>query len=487
MKKAALLRLLLIFTGFIAMTMIFPLIVALLTQETAAAWAFLLCMLFAPLVSLPMFFLSKGKKVKFSASEGILLVFCAWALTCLMGALPYFFSGCLPRFEDALFESVSGFTTTSFTLIADVESLPRSLLLWRAETQWLGGMGIIVLTVALLPLLGVGGFTLLKAETTGPAKEKLTPKVTSTAKILWLLYISLTAAQFLLLRLGGMNWFDALIHAFSSIATGGFSSKNASIAAYNSPYIEWVCVFFMLVSGFNYTLLYRLLRGKGREIIRNSEAKGYFFIVLVSGCVIAFSTLSSLDAISLAAVEKSFRYGFFHTVSVITTTGFSVMDQNLFPPLAQAVIFCLMLIGGCSGSTAGGFKVIRHVILWKQTKNEMKKLLYPRGVFSIQLDQKVGRKDLVYNVAGFVFLYFALTLCGALIAAGGGMELFNAVNVSVAAIGNIGLGLGDLTSGAVIFESPAYVKHALSFLMIAGRLELWTVFVLFMRDYWEMV
>jgi trk system potassium uptake protein TrkH len=227
------------------------------------------------------------------------------------------------------------------------------------------------------------------------------------------------------------------------------------------------------------------LQGKWRDVLKNSEARAYLLIIIASGLIAGVSLITRLDALNPSAVERSFRYAFFHTASVLTTTGFSITDPAGFPPLAQTVIFCLMFIGGCSGSTAGGFKVIRHVILWKQTKNEMKKLLYPRGVFSIRIDQKVGRKDLVYNVAGFAFLYFALALGGTLMAAGGGMDVFDALNASLACLGNIGLGLDKLSSGAIIYESPAYVKWGLSFLMIAGRLELWTIFVLCMPDYWK--
>jgi trk system potassium uptake protein TrkH len=241
----------------------------------------------------------------------------------------------------------------------------------------------------------------------------------------------------------------------------------------------------MFLAGFNFTLIYRLLQGKPKDVFKNSEAKAYLLIILVSALGIGLSLLLKSPSMDFQSVEKSFRYGFFHTASIITTSGFVIADQNLWPPFAQTILFLLMFIGGSSGSTAGGVKVIRYVILWKQAKNEMKKLLHPKGVFSIQLDRKVGRKDLVYGVSGFIFLYFALVFAGTLLASSAGIDPFNALNASLLCVGNIGLGLGKLTTGTIIYESPAYVKLGLSFIMIAGRLELWTVFVLFMLGYWK--
>jgi trk system potassium uptake protein TrkH len=289
MKKLAVLRLLIVFLGIVSLAMLFPFALAIMLGETAMIGVFGLCIACPLAVSLPVFFFTRKTQKEFNAQEGILLVFLGWALACFLGAMPYWGSGFVPRFADAVFESVSGFTTTGASIIPDVEILPRSLNLWRAMTHWLGGMGIIVLTVALLPLLGVGGFQLLKAETTGPEKEKFTPKVTATAKILWLIYLGLTALLAILLALGGMSWFDAVVHAFSTIATGGFSSYNNSIAHFRSAYTDWVCVFFMLLAGLNFTLIYRLLQGRFREAVRNSEARAYLLIVLAAGLIIALS------------------------------------------------------------------------------------------------------------------------------------------------------------------------------------------------------
>ncbi|MDR3191917.1 MAG: TrkH family potassium uptake protein [Treponema sp.] len=479
-RAAGGLKLLAVFSGLIALTMAVPLIAALVLSETEMIRAFAVSIGAIVCIAAPALIFNRGRKIRFRASDGFILVFLIWVIACLAGALPFRLSGFMPRFTDAVFEAVSGFTTTGITLAADVEALPRSLLLWRAMTHWLGGMGIVVLTVALLPLMGIGGFQLIKAETTGPEKERITPKITATAKILWLLYIGFTALLCLLLALGGMSWFDALLHSFSTMATGGFSSRNAGIAAWRSPFIDWVCFAFMILAGLNFSLLYQIFRGKPRDILRNSEARAYGFIILAAGIGIALSLISAGTR-----PAEAFRHGFFHSASVLTTTGFTAANYGLWPPLAQGILFTLMLIGGCSGSTAGGIKVIRYVVLLKQTGNEIKRLIYPRGVFNIQLNKKVGRKDVVYGVAGFVFLYFVLILAAFFLVSSAGIAPFSSLNLALLTLGNVGLGLGGLIDGSVAAACPGYVKWGLCFMMIAGRLELWTALVIFSPEYWR--
>ncbi|MDR2069755.1 MAG: TrkH family potassium uptake protein [Spirochaetaceae bacterium] len=480
MRRLVVLRVLLLLLGVFALTMVIPVVLAVVYGEGDLIRPFMAPMLAVLIPALPVAILTWKQPVRFSATDGFLLVFFAWLLICFLGAVPYYLSGWLPRWHDAVFESASGFTTTGVTVIADVEIMPRALLFWRSMTNWLGGMGIVVLTVALLPLLGIGGFQLIKAETTGPEKEKITPKITENAKLLWVLYLILTTLEALLLRAGGMNWFDAVTHSFATIATGGFSVRNKSIGAYNSPWVEGVCTVFMLLSGVNFALLYRLSRGKYRDILNNSEAKAYGGIILVSAGIITLALLPQT-----ASAGESLRKAFFQAASILTTTGFSAADHNLWPPAAQGVLFFLMFIGGCSGSTSGGIKVVRLVVLGKQAGNELKRLLYPKGVFSIRLNQKVGRKDVVYGVAGFVFLYLFLVLITALIVSSAGMDIFSSLSAALITLGNIGLGLGALGPGAIFQEFPGYVKFALSLVMIAGRLELWTAFVFFSRDYWR--
>jgi trk system potassium uptake protein TrkH len=491
------LRILFLLLGFTALTMAVPLIMAAAAGEADMLRPFLIPALPVLTASLLLFFAGRRRIpassggvwqnwISFNTADGFLLVFLAWALTCLIGALPYYLSGRLPRFSDAVFESVSGFSTTGVTVISDVESLPRSLLLWRGMTHWLGGMGIVLLSVALLPLLGLGGFQLVKAETPGPEKDRIVPKITAAAKILWTIYLALTALQTLLLRLGGMGWFDAVFHAFSTMATGGFSSRNDGIGFYHSSWIEWVCTVFMLLAGFNFSLLYRLLRGKYRDVFYNSEARAYGAVILISALIVTCSLVSPGGPPgSGLPVPDALRRAFFHTASIISSTGLAIDNHNLWPSLARAALFLLFLTGGCSGSTSGGIKVIRHVVLWKQMGNEMKRLLYPKGVFSIQLNNRAGRKDVVYGVAAFVFVYALIAAAAALLVSTAGVDLFSSLTAALITLGNIGLGLGSFGPGAVFYDLPGYVKWGLSLVMIAGRLELWTVLAFLSPAYWR--
>jgi trk system potassium uptake protein TrkH len=491
-KKTVIVRLLFLLVLLYALAMIFPLGIAVFQKESSMISGFALTMMLSVVVSVPVLILTRKLPLRFTASDGFMLVFLAWAAACFLGALPYFISGRIPRFADAVFESVSGFTTTGTSIIKDVEAMPRSLLFWRGETHWLGGMGMVVLTVALFPFLGVGGFQMLKAETPGPDKDRITPKITETAKLLWLIYISLTALETVLFVLAGMGWFDAVIHAFSTMATGGFSSRSSGLAYWHSPAIDWIAAVFMLIAGFNFTLLFRLMQRRWKEVWRNSEAKAYLLIVAVSAAICAVSFMrsdwkpvlvgalpeySGGDIPPVKSIWTSIRVAFFYTVSVLTTTGFSTTGQGLLTPIAKGTLFILMFIGGCSGSTAGGVKVIRHVVLFKQSGNELKKIIYPRGVFSVRLNNKVGRKDVVYGVAGFIFLYFALAAVSALVVAASGLNHLTSFSIALISLGNIGLDPGLVEQVAVVAALPDYAKWVLSFIMIAGRLELWTAIV----------
>ncbi|MDR1506462.1 MAG: TrkH family potassium uptake protein [Treponema sp.] len=482
--RAIIIRLLFLLVLLYALAMIFPLAVAAFFSEKDMITGFGLTMVFSAAVSIPVLIATRRTSPRFTASDGFMLVFLAWVAACLLGALPYFISGHGLSFTDAVFESASGFTTTGASIIKDVEAMPRSLLFWRAETHWLGGMGMVVLTVALFPVLGVGGFQMLKAETTGPSKDRITAKITETAKILWLMYIFLTALETVLFVFAGMGWFDAVVHAFSTMATGGFSSRNEGLAFWHSPAIDWIAAVFMLIAGFNFTLLFRLMQRRWKEVWHNSEARAYCLVIFVSviTCAVSLGFSGRKPAEGLLG---NIRTAFFYTVSILTTTGLGTTGMNLLTPLAKGVLFVLMFIGGCSGSTAGGIKVIRHVVLFKQSGNEMKKIIYPKGVFSVRLDNKVGRKDVVYGVSGFIFLYLILLAISTLVVAGSGLDHISSFNVALISLGNIGLDPG-MTGQIEIFAAfPAYVKWFLCFIMIAGRLELWTAVVFLSRDYWR--
>jgi len=471
-KQKVIIKILFLLILLYALAMIIPLCIAFFRLETEMSRAFCMTIAIAAATAFPVLLATRKTTISISSKDGILLVFMAWIVASFMGALPYYISRYIPRFTDAVFESVSGFTTTGASIIIDLETMPLSLIFWRAETHWLGGMGMVVLTVALIPFLRVGGFQLLKSEFTGIDKEQITPNITGTAKILWLIYISLTALETVLLVIAGMNLFDAVVHSFSTMATGGFSSHNEGLAYWNSPAIIWIVSIFMIIASINFTLIFRLFQRKWKDVWYSTETRAYFMIILVSTAIIAVSS-------------GNIRTAFFYTASIISTTGFTEGSQAILFPMAHAVLFLLMFIGGCSGSTAGGFKVIRYVVLFKQAGNELKKIIYPSGVFSIQLDNKVGRKDVVYSVAAFIFLYFAFLAVCTIIVASSGLNHMTSFSVALISLGNIGLDSSLLEQVAIFSNLPDYVKWTLSFVMIAGRLELWTAFVFFSKDYWQ--
>lgn len=480
MKRRVLLRVLALLLGIVALAMLPALAIALFDGDPVVVRSFALPILSALAAGTVAVFFGRKVQIRFSPGDGFLLVSLAWGFTSLFGAVPFMLSGVTANPADAVFESVSGFTTTGATIFADVELLPRAILFWRAMTHWMGGMGIVVLTVALLPLLGIGGFQLVKAETPGPEKDKVAPKITSAAKILWVLYLSLTALQTGLLMAFGMDWFDAVTHAFATMATGGFGTKNASIGAYASPWIDWTCTVFMLLAGLNFTLYYRLLRGKFEDILNNTEARAYLGIAAAASLAVALLLLPIYGSFG-----DALRYASFQVASILTTTGFATADFDRWPELAKAVLFLLMFIGGCSGSTGGGIKVIRHVVLFKQAGNEMRRLLFPRGIFSVRLNGKVGRKDVVYGVAGFVYLYLFLVFAVTLTVASSGTDLLSSLTTALATVGNIGPGFGAVGPTQNYSFFPDYVKIVCSFAMIAGRLELWTVMILLKREFWR--
>jgi trk system potassium uptake protein TrkH len=479
-KAFILLRLTFALLGVAAVMMIPPLVMALLTGEAPMIRAFLFPLGCALALTLPSFFSLRKKQLHLNAKDGFLLVFAAWVFASLLGALPFYLSGRGISFTDSVFESSCAFATTGATVFGDIEALPRPLLLWRSLAHWFGGMGIVLLTVALFPLLGIGGFQLIKAEAPGPEKEKITPKITVTAKLLWLAYGVLTLALFGLYLLGGMDWFDALCHSLTTMASGGVSTRNEGLAFFRSPFIEGASTVFMLLAAVNFSLYYRLLRGKFRDIAANTELRVYAGIFLAAAAVITLSLIPVYGS-PLAA----FRYASFQAASFLSTTGAATADYEQWPGLAQMVLFILMCIGGCSGSTAGGLKVIRHVVLWKQMGNELRRIIHPRGVFSVQLNKRVGRKDVIYGVAGFFCLYLLVAGATTLITAASGVDLFSAFSAALSITGNLGTGFGMAGPAHNYGGFPGHIKWLFSFVMLAGRLELWTVFLLFRPLYWR--
>ena len=386
-------RLICFLLSIVSFTMLIPLGFAFYYQESEVYLAFIIPMLLSFLLGLIALFIKPQENKNFSMRVGFSVVALSWISTSLLGSLPFMFSGFIPSFFDAFFESVSGFTTTGASILHSVEALPNSLNIWRSQMHWLGGMGIVALTVALMPLLGIGGFQLIKAETTGPDKGKITPKIAQTAKILWMSYLVLTLAQILLLLAAKMSFTEAVFHSFATLGTGGFSMKNTGLASY-SPFAQWVCTAFMILAGVNFSLYFLLIQKKWKEVLQNTELKVYFGIILIASALVSWGIYPQLGNFA-----TSIRHAFFQVASIITTTGFATQDYLLWPQFAQGILFFLMFVGGSSASTAGGIKVVRWTVLFKQAKNEIKKMLHPHGVFTIRLNGRAGRKDLVYSVS----------------------------------------------------------------------------------------
>lgn len=420
-----------------------------------------------------------------SAREGYAIVTLAWLALGMFGAMPFVLTGVTDSFAQAAFESISGFTTTGATVFTDVEALPAGILFWRAFTHWLGGMGIIVLVIAILPFLGVGGMQLFKAEVPGPTPERLRPRMTQTAKLLWLVYVGLTALQAVLYLFGGMSLFDAVTHAFSTLATGGFSTKNESLGGFDSAYIHYVTIVFMYLGGINFTLHFRALSGRPMYL-KDAEWRFYTWLLVGAAVILAGTNLlaGSYD-VSFAGIESAVRDGMFQATALITTTGFVTTDYQLWHPFAQMVLFMMLFTGGMAGSTSGGVKIMRVMLLLKHTAMELRKQLHPRAIMLARVGRHIIREPIMANVIGFVILYFLLVLAGAGVLAMFGVDLLTAIGASAAAVGNFGPGLGQVgpTDNYGWMSGP--VLSVLSFLMIVGRLEIYTVLLLLHPETWK--
>lgn len=469
-----------ILLAIVGATFLIPLSVALAYAENAYILSFVIPMVVSIIIMLAINIPTRKIKFLLTTKQTFIIVAIAWIFASFMGSIPLYFSGCFKSYSDALFESFSGFSTTGATVLVDIDSIPRCINTWRCLTHWIGGMGIVMLTVALLPLLGIGGFQLVKAETTGPEKGKVTARISSTAKAMWIIYIGFTLIETICLKLAGMDFVDALSHSFATLGTGGFSTRTASIGAYNSVSIDIVCTIFMFFSGINFSLFYYLVTGKAKEITQNSEFKAYITILFVFILGVTFSLLNVYGTFG-----KSLRYASFQVVSIMTTTGFATADYITWPPIAQFLIFLLFFVGGCSGSTSGGIKVIRWVILGKQVNNETKRMLHPHGVFAIRLNNKPGRKDIVFNVAAFMTVYFGLVVLTAIVGCIGKLDIYTSFSAALSMVGNVGPAFGLLGPSSNYSMLPDFVKYFYCFAMLAGRLEIYTMIIFFMPSYWR--
>jgi len=444
-------------------------------------------------------FTTKGFKKEVKKREGYLIVTLGWVFMSLSGTLPYLLTESIPTFTNAFFETMSGYTTTGASILDDIESMPEGILFWRSTTHWIGGMGIIVLTIAVLPLLGIGGMQLFAAEAPGPSADKLHPRITDTAKRLWYIYFGLTIAETLFLKLAGMSVFDAANHAMSTLSTGGFSTKNSSVAYWNdNPTIQYIITFFMIVAGTNFVLSYFAFKGKFKKIIQDEELKIYIINTIVISIIVAlvvyFSVNVSLVATDtqviahpmvLGQFESAFRHALFQVVSVITTTGFVSADFTIWTPFLTMVFFFLMFFGASAGSTSGGVKFVRHIIMIKNGFLEFKRSIHPNAIIRVRYNNKSVSRDIVFNIIAFFILYLIMFVLGALVFSMLGLDFTSAIGGSISSLGNVGPAFGSLSPVNNYNSLPDLGKWWSAFLMLLGRLELFTVLILFTPYFWK--
>jgi len=411
--------------------------------------------------------------------DGMAIVTFGWLAFSFFGCMPFFISGYIPSFVDAFFESVSGFTTTGASILVDIERLPMGLLFWRSFTHWIGGMGILVFTVALLPKFGAGGFQIFKAESPGPETDKIVPKINTTAKILYVTYIVLTVAEILLLELAGMSLFDACIHTFGTMGTGGFSNKNLSIAAYESSWIHIIISVFMVLAGVNFSLYYLFYQRKWSQFLSDTELKAYLGIIAFCTVAITFNISAGYERQTTAL-----RDAFFQVASIITTTGYATVDFNLWPTLSKVILFFLMFVGGSAGSTGGAIKVIRVVTVSKLISREVSRIFHPRAVIPIKIGRKMMPSNVVNSIASFVTLYILIYVVGVLLISLEGLDFETTLTSVAATLGNIGPGLAMVGPRGNFSQFSDFSKIVFSVLMLLGRLELFTILALLTPRLW---
>ncbi|MFD1162722.1 MULTISPECIES: TrkH family potassium uptake protein [Hwangdonia] len=482
--------LLLLFNGgFVLLAALISLI-----YKDGVTWQLFLAGVLTLIVGVLGMLFTRHHKKEMNKREGYIVVTFGWIIMALVGTLPYIFTGSIPSFTNAFFETMSGFTTTGASILNDIEAVPKGVLFWRSLTHWIGGMGIIVLAIAILPLLGIGGMQLFAAEAPGPSTDKLHPRITDTAKRLWLIYFGYTAAETILLQVAGMSFFDAINHALCTLSTGGFSTKNASVAYWNDqPVIQYIIIVFMFLAGTNFVLSYFAFKGKVQKIINDEEFKLYFKFIavftIIASLIIYFRADISASSIAHPMVwgeaESAFRHGLFQVISVITTTGFVTADFTMWTPFLVVFFFGLMFLGGSSGSTSGGVKVVRHLILIKNGFLEFKRTLHPNAIIPVRYNTKSISGDIVFNILAFFILYMLSFIVGALGFSMMEIDFKSSVGLAASSLGNVGPALGDFGPVNNFANLPSIGKWWCSFLMLIGRLELFTVLILFTPFFWR--
>lgn len=423
----------------------------------------------------------KGKKNEIYAKEGFLTVGLAWIVISFFGALPFVFSGAIPSLVDAFFETSSGFTTTGASILTEIQSLPKGILFWRSFTHWVGGMGFLIFILALMPTFSGSTIHLLKAESPGPTPGKIVPKIKQTAKILYAIYFVLTLIETIFLKSAGLSWYDSIIHALGTAGTGGFSNMNASVAAFNNPAVEWIITIFMLLFGVNFVLYFQLIRGNVKAFFKSEELKWYLIAVFASIIIIAVNIIP----FNHGDVTKSIRDSAFQVSSIVTTTGYATVNFNLWPTLSKVILIMLMFMGAMAGSTGGGIKTIRIVIIFKAIRREIDKILHPRRVKSVKIDGNVVEEETISGVFLFIFAYIIISLIAIFIVSFDNFDVTTTVTSVIATLSNIGPGLEMVGPAGNFSAFSDLSKLVLSFCMLAGRLEIYPMLILFSPSLWK--
>ena len=476
--------------------MLISTLVSILTKDGQTISLFMAAML-TLLVGIIMMLISRNHTKQLNKREGYLVVSLGWLLMTLSGMLPYLLTGVFQDVPSAFFETMSGYTTTGSSVLADIEVVPKGVLFWRSTTHWIGGMGIIVLAIAILPLLGIGGMQLFTAEAPGPSSDKLHPRITDTAKRLWFIYVGFTLVETLLLWLAGMNLFDAVNHAMSTVSTGGFSTKNASVAFWNDqPLVQYIITAFMFIAGVNFVLSYFALTGKVKRIFQDEEFRFYSRMILFSsllvGSILWFNVeLGASGAFEHPQVfgktESVFRHAFFQVIAVVTTTGFVTADFTTWTPLLTLLFFGLMFVGGSAGSTSGGMKGVRHYLMIKSGFLEFNRALHPNAVLQIRYNNALVQEKVIQNIYGFFILYMLSFILGSLGFSMLGLDFISSIGVAASSLGNVGPALGEFGPSFSFHAMSAAGKYWAAFLMLLGRLELFTVLILFTPFFWKKI
>ncbi len=467
---------------FVGLCMIFPLLTGLWFGEKQILPPLLISMLITVGCGLCLiFFFRFPPGISIDKREGMAVVALCWIAAGFFGAFPFYLGGVFGTFTDAFFESVSGFTTTGASVLTEIEGVPKGFLFWRSFIQWLGGMGIIVLSVAILPFLGVGGMQLYKAEVPSPVPDKLQPRISETAKTLWKVYLLISLLELFLLKAGGLGLFEALCHTFTTMPTGGFSTRNVSVGAFDNAYFDLVILLFMLLAGINFSLHYQMLRKKPLAFWRDSECRFFLSLVAILVVLVSLNIYGSV----FKSLATAFRYGSFQVISIITTTGYTTADYETWPAFSKLVLFFCMFIGASAGSTGGGMKCIRIMLCFKYCYRELFSLIHPKAVTYVKIAGKTIPGEVMRSVLGFLCLYVLIFIVGSLLMAALGVNMTSAAAAVGASLGNIGPGFGTVGPLDNFAHIPVCGKWLLVLCMLLGRLEIYTILILLVPEFWR--